>query len=246
MKKYYYIFCLLYAFLQSCNSPLDVDVIRQRDTLNDPNNLPAVIEINPQIIDLSYIYLSDSVTHSIKIKNITENKLTIKSIMINDNQISLQPEFQSFDLDTKNQSNSIKELLLSFLAKRLGKFNDTIKFNDYKKPYLIIKSIVPTVYGRDVEFDNTLVNNFNGKVLRIYNDGNEKVNITGFEIIDENGVFFNQPKISIPFDIPAKSYESIILSFNPNKVMNFQGIVKLKCNATGFIDDTIKLAGKGY
>ncbi len=241
-----WIVSLLLIFSSSCKSPLDVDAIRDKDTIYDPNNKPAEIRFIPELLDFDIVFPDDESEMEFSIENISKddvlvNQISTKSI---NSSYKLASEFTPFTLGTSS-SNKFKSISMKFSNSKTGIFFDTISVNDFKKPTLILKATVPDVYGRDLVFDNTTKGGISGKVLRIFNETDDSVTISQFSIIENQTVFFEEPKIQLPLTIAGKSSVNIVINFNPAEAKNYKSEIRIKVLTNGIVDEIIKLSGTG-
>lgn len=236
------IFLSVIIIINSCKSPLDIDAIRDKDTVFDPNNLPALIKVIPDSLDFGLVLPNDTTTCEFELENITKNEINISKILIKKNiYFKLYESILPFKLEKFSKSQKIS---IKFIADSSGYFFDTVIFNDYKKPYLYLKAKVPHVYARDLIFEDTKVGGISGKVLRIYNDGNDTAVVTGVEILENKNIFFNE-QLNQPIEILPKSFSNIVINFNPAQSILYKSKIKLSVNSKGIVDDLIELKGSG-
>ena len=233
---------LLFLNLFSCKSPLDIDAIRDKDTVFDPNNSPAVIKVIPDNIDFGMVLPNDSMELFFEIENLTKNEVNITKIVFKQN-INFNINKITLPIKLEKLSKSDKQTI-QFRADSAGYYFDTLIFNDYKKPYLFLKAKVPHVYARDLNFEDTKVGGISGKVLRIYNDGSDKATISAIEILENKNIFFNE-SINLPLEILPKSFSNIVINFNPAQSILYKSKIKLSVNSKGIVDDIIELNGNG-
>ncbi len=240
---------MVFSFLivtNSCKSPLEVDALRDKDTIFDPNNKPALIKFEPNILDFDMVFPNDESDLEFIIENISKSDVLINQFTHKNSNstFNLAEEFQPFTLKTSAPDKS-KKLKMIFSSSQSGTFIDTVFVNNFQKTILILKAKVPDIYGRDLLFDNTTKGGISGKVLRIFNESQDSVTIAEFSITENQNIFFEEPKIQLPLIIPPKSSINIVVNFNPSEAKTYDSEIRIKVKTDGIVDEIIKLSGTG-
>jgi hypothetical protein len=250
INKLPYILLTLLFLFTSCKDPSVVDANREIIIIHDPNYLPPVLKITPEIIDFGIVHPGKTVSKEFLITNITDkpvvlDKIQAKNFLLNYTFNTLLP----FTLEPQNNSGDKKSISFSFKSDETGKYDDKIDWGTYKNPVTIINAKVASVWAEDINFETTKVGSFDLKFLKIYNSSSVTATITEFTIVDEDGVIINEPSVELPLVIEPKSNtKDIILTFYPKDAKIFNPQIKIKVtysSGENFTDETINLVGRG-
>lgn len=251
MHKIITLILTIIVFFVSCQDPASVDATRDKIVKYDPNDVPPIFSITPNVIELGIIRPNTVIETEAVIQNITNNNIVIlgatfpKMLGI----ASIQGLHFPLTLDKQGLTGASKDFKFIFSASNPGLYLDTLKYPEYKNPKVILSAKVAHVFANDLSFDETNVNGFNLKFFRIKNLSNSKVNITEFELVDATGSYINEPRVVIPLVIPANSEsDDIKITFNPTTIGIKSAFIKIKAvfeSGDYFYYDKIAITGEG-
>jgi hypothetical protein len=252
MKTCFSILVLLILFsLISCQDPSGLDATKTIQVIHDPNNLPAVFELEPGEIDFGIIHPGKTYSKNFLISNISSKNVKINTIKA----INFPVQFifstsLPIDLKPKGTQGHSQSVALSFISDKPGNFTDMIDWVDYKNPRTNLIAKVASVWAEDVKFVDTKVGEYDLKVLNIVNSSDAEATITEFELIDPEGVIILSPPFVLPTVIePNSSSRNIFLTFNSSAAILFKAQIRIKVTYSGsvehFTDEIIELEGRG-
>ena len=235
----------------SCQDPSALDATKNIQVIHDPNNLPAVFELEPGEIDFGLIHPGKTYSKNFLISNISTKNVRINSIKaMNYPAQFIFSASLPIDLKPKGTQGHSKSVSLSFLSETPGNFSDMINWTDYKNPHTKMTAKVASVWANDVKFVDTKVGEYDLKVLNIVNSSDAEATITEFELIDPDGVIILSPPFTLPTVIePNSSTRNIFLTFNSSDAKIFKAQIRIKVTYSGsgehFTDEIIELEGRG-
>lgn len=256
--KYYYrvLFLLILSLIViRCSDPLGVEAEREKIVKWDPDSLPPVFEIVPNIIDLGIILPDDSLNYQFYIKNITSHNDTIKSLTLKNNPdhaVFTLPQAPVILKPSSTEGDKV-DISMNFHALSIGYFKDTILFEGYNNPKTIVKAELPAVFARDLDFQEKKLFIYSIGIFKIFNRSNVRVTITEFKINDSESIFTNVPTFETPYIInPNSASEDIKITFCPNRETTFVKDIRFKAvfdnpaaNTQFPIDTVVVLKGRG-
>jgi len=245
----YIFFILLTAY--ACSDPASVDADREKKIIYDPNNSPALFEVEPNELDFGSLVKGNSKIIQFKIKNITDKQIKIDNLSLKNH--SWLATFSNYNspvyLSPMGSSSDFVTLEAELTADEVGYFSDTLIFQGHTNPKCVAKAEIPALYAEDVDFNTLNTSEFALRIFQFINLSSYDAVISEFELIDTNGVFFNEPKIQLPLTInPNSKSIDIKLTFNPNRKFEFNAEIKFKATFKDAVlpyKGTIKIKGKG-
>lgn len=241
---------LLILLSISCTDPTSVDADREKILIDDPSKSPPKFEVNPSVIDFGEILIDTQNSIEFSIKNLTDSELIIANIQLkNYKEISRFIGQFPIVLKSKGIAGDNQNVELKFTPNIYGYFADTISFDNFKTPLTLVKATIPALYADDINFSDTRISEFQLELFKFKNISDKQAIITDFELIDENNVFINEPKVQLPLNInPNSESNDIKLTFNPSESANYQAEIRITANFVGAnypFRRIIKIKGKG-
>jgi len=244
---------LLITFISvnSCQDPSALDATKNIKVIHDPNNLPAVFELEPGEINFGIIHPGKTYSKNFLISNISTKNVGIFSIKaMNYPAQFIFSASLPIELKPKGTQGHSQSVSVSFISDTPGNFTDVINWADYKNPQSKMIAKVASVWANDVKFVDTKVGEYDLKVLNIFNSSDAEATITEFELIDPDGVIILSPQFVLPTIIEANSStRNIFLSFYSSDAKVFKAQIRIKVTYSGsgehFTDEIIELEGRG-
>jgi len=244
------IFATILAFCNwSCTSPTDVQanrvVEKDVDFTNEQNT-------NVLTTDLAEINFNDVSYQSSQGRYFSLINTSSKAISIDKIEFSKYKDMFSvtnvsfpFILEPKDKDSSHREILVTFNAKVVGEFIDTLKINNLSSPKLKLIAAVPVVDATDSDFGYHTVKQSKVKPpVYIFNNSNMDAVVTDYKLIDPEGVF--EVLTKIPVTIAPHGQQTIIIKFTPKEAKPYNARIEFKIEGPmGYIDNTSVLIGTG-
>lgn len=253
MTSHLSLLLILLVILGSCQDPASVDATRDKKVKFDPNDVPPNFLITPDIINIGVIRPNQIFEIDLTATNITDNPVTLLGATFPRLYGKATLSGLDFPLLLAKQFSTgyTKEFKLTFASSVSGFYRDTLVYPNHKNPKVSLTAMVAHVYADDLVFDDTQINQFSLKFLQIRNNSSVDASITEFELIDTDGAFINEPKISLPMTIQAESFsEDIKLTFNPMRTGLYKATIKFKVvfasDSDFYYYDTVEISGMGF
>lgn len=241
----------LFMSLIACQDPSGLDATKNIHVIYDPNNLPAVFELEPNEIDFELLHPGKTYTKNFIIRNISSKQVRINNIKANSylDKYNFSTSLP-IDLNPKGSTGHSISASVSFMSEKPGDYTDYINWVDYKNPHTKLIAKVASVWADDVKFIDTKVGEYDLKVLNIVNSSDVEATITEFELIDPDKVIILSPPLVVPTVIePNSSSRNIFLTFNSSKAKVFKAQIRIKVSFSGsgehYTDEIIELEGRG-
>ncbi len=237
------------VFLYSCDSPTDVQANRIK--IENKKNGENIFQLEPLSFDYERLILNREYEAKFSITNLTDKDLTISKILfthqpqnfrIKDNRI--------VKLKPSGLDGSSEEISIIIQAKQLGFIGDTLFFDAYYKPFIVVSANVPTVFTSNVDFGESSVRASKYKTIDVYNFGSHSAIIRNFTIEGDSDFFklenFNPNQSPIIIE-PNGGVRQLIVSFTPVKDIHYNAVVSLEIETlnTGIIHNRAELKGLG-
>jgi len=246
----YVLSLFIVIFFISCTDPSSVDADREKIVIDDPSQATPKFEIIPNTIDFGELLINSQKELQFKIKNLTDEKLTLSDIRFKNNPSLAQFEISSpIILQAKGDNFDNKDITVVFQPNTYGYFKDTLLIDNYKNPIPEVIAEINALFADDVIFSDTRISEFQLEIFNFKNISDKKVTITEFQLIDPNNVFLNEPSVSLPLTIPPyDESEDIKLTFNPIKSIKYEAEIMITAEFEGAnypYRKIIQLIGKG-
>jgi hypothetical protein len=221
-----------------CSDPVDINAPGSEPSeLNNPYTSAPNFIIVPDTFEFGYAHPGKSYRMNFLYLNQSSKVISFERFTA-----QYQPEaFEFFPVNVSlakaPQPGSELEAHFDYSPSKPGYYLDSVKFGNYIRPQVIVKSIVPTLFASDINFGEVALNEFSVQNLTIHNVDEVPVEIHTIIIEDESGDF----QIGEPFDFPhtieANDSLKIKYFFNPTKNQNYSAFLKIRSN--GAIPDSI-------
>ncbi|MBX3042279.1 MAG: hypothetical protein KIT33_08930 [Candidatus Kapabacteria bacterium] len=242
---------LILVLFVSCQDPSALDATKSITVIHDPNNLPALFEVEPVEIDFGLLHPGKSIIRNVLIRNISNQIVNINEVK--GTKFSENYSFsnaQNVFLTPKNSIGDSHSFGIKFESDLPGNYDNLLDWGTYRNPQTKVWAKVASVWAEDVRFDVTSIGNYDLKVFQLINSSDSKATITEFELIDSDGVMINEPVFSVPAEIePHSVSKNIFITFNPNEVKVFKAKIRIKViyadSGEHYTDEIIELEGEG-
>ncbi len=236
------------------NSQAIIDDLRQcYDFVILRENSP-IISLNKNDIDFDTTFIGNQKTISFEISNTGSANLVINDInIVNDPDTVFSISGIITNITIPPGSKQTLDVLFKPKSEITYTGQISISSNDTENPTMNLQ-LNGTGYSLKVliESSDTVLNYGNVKLnetrnldFRIYNTGNQNLNISAITLENIPDNVINFPSLQFPLLISPAAYYTFTIGFSPKDTVNYLGRIKINSNATNFPDLYINISGKG-
>ncbi|MBI5323941.1 MAG: choice-of-anchor D domain-containing protein [Ignavibacteriae bacterium] len=190
--------------------------------------------------DISNSGSADLIVSNIEIINDQDTVYSINGILDN---ITISPgSLKTFDVVFKPKSDIIYSGHISISSNDIDNPTMTLNLNGTGCSLRVLIESSDTI----LNYGSVLVDETRNLDFRIYNTGNQTLNLSSINIenIPDNVII--SPSIDFPIVINPAEYHTFSFGFSPKDTISYQGRIKITSNATNTPVLFINISGKGY
>lgn len=224
--------------ITGCSDPVDINAPGSEPSeLNNPYTSAPHFIIVPDTFEFGYAHPGKSYRMNFRYLNQSSKEISIDRYYAEHQPDAFEFFPANVSLAKVPQPGSELEAHFDYLPSKPGYYLDSVKFGNYIRPQVIVKSIVPTLFASDINFGEVALNEFSVQNLTIYNIDEVPVDIYTIIIDDGTGDFQIGEPFHFPHTIGANDSLKIKYFFNPTKNQAYSALLKIRSN--GAIPDSI-------